>query len=247
MAFMQVRLSSELMETSTSVQIILPQKRATKKLPVLYLLHGYSGDDSNWCRLTSIERYVRNKNVAVVMPAAFNSFYSDLAFGKMKFYSYITQELRSFVVDNFGISDEREDNYIAGLSMGGYGAFKIALNNPHRYCAAASFSGCLDVKGVIENAEKDQRFDVNLVFGKEVEGSCHDLFYQASRVSKLSEKPRLYQSCGTEDFLYQDNIAFREHVKSLGFDYQYSEFPGGHEWDIWDSEVKKVIEWFEIS
>lgn len=240
MAFLKLELKSEMLNSETSVNIILPEKRIKgKPLPTVYLLHGFTGGENSWCRQTSLARYVRYKNVAVVMPNAFNSFYTDMANGIYNCYSYIIKELIPFCIENFNLSPNREDTYVAGLSMGGYGAFKLALSNPHMFSAAASFSGALDMARLA--GEKD----MSMVFDKPVAGSENDLFHLVETIGDV--KPRLYQWCGTEDFLYQDNVKFRDFIKNKGFDYTYKEGPGDHEWKYWDEQLRRIFSWLGIT
>ncbi len=126
-----------------------PQDNYQTPFRVLYLLHGYSDDQTAWQRWTSIERYAEGLNLAVVMPAAQNSFYTDMVHGG-KFFTFLTEELPAVVHDLFPLSTERADTFVAGLSMGGYGAFKLALSRPDLYAAAASLSGALDICEVVK-------------------------------------------------------------------------------------------------
>ena len=125
---------------------------------------------------------------------------------------------------------------VGGLSMGGYGAFKLALSLPERYSAAASLSGALDIREVVKGThhpeDKTWIAGVRNVFGdlNKVPGSKHDLFTLAKKAARAPVKPRLYQCCGTEDFLYADNLRFRDAVQKLSFDYTYEEGPGDHNW-----------------
>jgi len=76
-----------------------------------------------------------------------------------------------------------------------------------------------------------------------VKGSLHDLFTLAQKVSQSKTKPRLFQYCGTEDFLYKDNLRLRDFIRPLGFDYTYEETPGDHSWVYWDRIIQKVLAW----
>ena len=144
---------------------------------------------------------------------------------------------------------DRKDNFVAGLSMGGYGAFKLALTYPERFAAAASLSGALDIRAVTSpRSDRDNRIwlaEMRTVFGdlSKVPGSKHDLFTLAKKVAKSPVKPRLYQCCGTEDHLYADNIRFREAVSKLPLDLTYEEGPGGHTWAYWDQMIQNVLAW----
>ena len=149
MALIHVGFFSEVMGMCMSCDVILPQysrsligmQTAETAGPkkVLYLLHGASDDHTIWQRRTSIERYAAPLGLAVVMPAAHLSSYADMAHGQ-KFYTYISQELPKIMQNFFGFSDKREDNYIAGLSMGGAGCMKIGLANPDKFSAIGCFS-----------------------------------------------------------------------------------------------------------
>jgi S-formylglutathione hydrolase FrmB len=215
---------------------------------MLYLLHGHSDDHTAWTRWTSIEKYVEGLNLVVVMPAANLSFYTDMVYGK-KYFQFISEEVPAVVRDMFSLSSRREDNFVAGLSMGGYGAFKLALTLPERYAAAASLSGALDVasaaKGHGLHDEKEWGIEMKSVFGDtgKLVGSKHDLLALAKKMAKEPVKPRLYQCCGTEDFLYADNVRFRDAIRKLPLDLTYEEGPGEHVWTYWDRMIQNVLAW----
>src|ERR687886_256985 len=154
MALLRCDIFSDVLGLSTSMTVILPQPTQTQigmtgdagdqPPPVLYLLHGLSDDDSIWLRRTSIERYVAPLGLAVVMPQVHRSFYRDEAYGG-KYWTFVSEELPELVRRFFRVSQTRDDTFVAGLSMGGYGALKLALRQPERFAAAASLSGALDV------------------------------------------------------------------------------------------------------
>jgi S-formylglutathione hydrolase FrmB len=110
---------------------------------VLYLLHGLSDDDTAWLRRTSIERYVSELGLAVVMPQVHRSFYSDELHG-LRYWTFLSDELPQLVDSFFHVSTRREDTFVAGLSMGGYGALKWALRQPSDRCGSESVrrAGC---------------------------------------------------------------------------------------------------------
>ena len=128
--------------------------------------------------------------------------------------------------------------------MGGYGAFKLALGCPEKFIAGASLSGALDIMGIIQRRGSDSYLENIFVDLDKVKGSNNDLLYLAEKVAESDgAKPILYQCCGTEDFLYQDNITFRDHARKLGLDLTYEEEPGAHEWGYWDKKIQRVLEW----
>ncbi|MBN1764701.1 MAG: hypothetical protein JW860_05540, partial [Sedimentisphaerales bacterium] len=115
-----------------------------KKFKTLYLLHGAFADSGSWSLYTRVEQYADELGLAVVMPSVGNSFYADLLHGP-GYWTFVSEELPRFVRSVFPLSDKPEDNFAAGLSMGGYGAFKLVLNKPEEFAAGISLSGVLDI------------------------------------------------------------------------------------------------------
>jgi S-formylglutathione hydrolase FrmB len=251
-----VNFFSETLGLMSTMDILMPQRmlaeRGSKRRPkirTLYLLHGHSDDHTAWQRWTSIERYAEGLNLAVVMPAVHLSFYTDMAHGS-RYWQFISEEVPALVRELFSLSSRREDNFVAGPSMGGYGAFKLALTHPERYAAAASLSGAVDLNEVVREKQHDPENkawleQMRTVFGdlSKVPGSKNDLLTLARKVAKAPIKPRLYQCCGTEDFLYADNIRFRDSIHKLPLDLTYEEGPGEHNWEYWDKMIQRVLAW----
>lgn len=259
MAFIDCHFFSETLGVSSSMYVILPQRtsgqigmggsarggRGSGGHPVLYLLHGLSDDHTIWMRRTSIERYVSELGLAVVMPAVNRSFYADMPNGQ-RYWEFVSEELPALARSFFPLSELREETFVAGLSMGGYGAFKLGLSYPERYAAAASLSGALDLRDFLG---MEGREEFGLVFGEpeSVVGSGNDLFALADRVAAGGgRQPMLYQCCGTEDFLYGENVRFRDHARGLGLELTYEEGPGTHEWGYWDRHIQRVLEWLPL-
>jgi putative tributyrin esterase len=261
MAFIQCDFFSDVLGLSSSMNVILPQETREQigmdgkvrdgKFPVLYLLHGLSDDHTIWERRTSIERYVAPLGLAVVMPAVHRSFYTDMDKG-YRYWTFISEELPEIVRGFFPISAKREDNYVAGLSMGGYGALKLALRNPDRFAAAASLSGAVDISLEVSEADEDKPLfdEFRLIFGdpERIRDSDNDLFHLVKKLKDYQgEKPKLYQCCGTEDFLYDSNIKFRDFCREEGVDLTYEEEPGVHEWGFWDKYIQRVLDWLPLN
>jgi S-formylglutathione hydrolase FrmB len=206
-------------------------------------LHGLSDDETIWSRRTSIERYAAALGLAVVMPNVHKSFYVNMKHG-LRYWDFVSDELLHKARGFFPLSSRREDTFVAGLSMGGYGAFLLALRKPEQYAAAASLSGAFDIARVTGRSQ-----DFKLAFGadEELAGSEHDVFHLASELGNSNrQRPRLYQCCGTEDFLHQENVRLRDHVRPLPFDYTYEEGPGEHEWGYWDRMIQHVLAWLPL-
>lgn len=261
MAFIECHFTSISLKVQTTIFVVIPTVTYSEvaagqkdmydpgtKFQTLYLLHGISQDHSCWLRYSNIERYAAEKRLAVVMPAVERSFYADMAHGN-QYWTYVSEELPRMARALFPLSEKREDNFVAGLSMGGYGAFKTALRNPEKFAAAASLSGALDVAGLAESPVSIDKSELVNAFGDlaKVRGSENDLFYLAAKCKKENaDMPKLFQCCGTEDILYQDNIRFRDHLKRLGLELTYGEGPGIHDWNYWDEQIKRVLEWLPL-
>lgn len=259
MALIHCDFYSEVLGVSTSMDVILPQYTKTQigmegskkqeKYPTLYLLHGLSDDHTIWQRRTSIERYVSDLGLAVVMPSVGRSFYTDMKNG-YKYFTFISEELPKLARSFFHLSDKREDNFIAGLSMGGYGAFKVALSCPYKFAAAASLSGVMDIVETATSRDEFMKQEMLNIFGDldNIKNSEHDLFFMIEQLcGSNSPKPKLYQCCGTEDFLYNQNIAFKNMIEQTKFEYTYEEEPGVHEWGYWDRKIQDVLKWLPLT
>jgi putative tributyrin esterase len=245
MALLHTHFFSRLLGMHCMLDAIVPQQPAVPESPVLWLLHGLSDDHSIWQRRTSIERYAEPLGLAVIMPNVHRSFYTDMRHG-YPYESFVAEELPAVVRGLFRLSPRREDNFVAGLSMGGYGAFKLALNHPQRYAAAASLSGALDVAARRRRSEATE--EMEMIFGGDPAGTRHDLFRAAELLAAgPAPRPRLFQWCGTEDSLLADNRAFRDHARRLGLDLTYAEGPGGHEWGCWDAHIRDVLAWLPLA
>ena len=251
MAVIKCEFRSDVLQIDTAMNVILPQEARADtpdgKLPALYLLHGMSDDESAWLRRTSIERYAVPLGIAVIMPDGGRSFYTDMARGP-KYWTFLTEELPCIARSFFPLSDRREYNYIAGLSMGGYGAFKAALGRPDMFAAAASLSGALDMAALGEHAD-DYAEEFTNIFGylDRIKGSENDLFYLADKVSRgKAAAPALYQCCGTEDFLYGANVKFKNYCDKIALAVTYEESPGDHNWAFWDEYIQRVLAWLPI-
>ena len=247
MALLHVNFYSDLLELACSMDVILPETvspRPDGKWPALYLLHGLSDDHTIWQRRTSIERHVAGRNLAVIMPTVQRGFYTDMRHGA-PYWTFISEELPALCERLFPIAPERGARFAAGLSMGGYGAFKLGLRRPDRYAAVASLSGVVDVVQSIETLHRHSDAFYADIFGplETLRGSDNDLCAVASRlIASGAPRPRFYQSCGTEDFLYPINVDFyRRFGRAL--DITWEDGPGTHSWALWDAYIQRVLDW----
>ena len=256
MALLRCDVFAESLSLSTSLTVLLPQRTTTQiglegavrdgPPPVLYLLHGLSDDDSTWLRRTSIERYVAPLGLAVVMPQVHRSFYTDEVYGG-RFWTYVSEELPALVSELFRVSTAREDTFVAGLSMGGYGALKLALRQPERFAAAASMSAVtdLDSPGARRHRPEDPGLMDRVFGGRPVAGTDDDLLHLLD-VADPATLPALHVSCGTEDELLEDSRRFVARCTDVGVSLTTSFGPGEHEWAYWDARIQDVLAWLPL-
>ena len=272
MALVHLNFDSKYLSGSTDVNIILPDCARSqdtrafygsgKKYPVLWLLHGTFGDYSDWLRKTNVELYASEKNLIVVMPSAQNTDYANWpGFGTgFQVFDYLTEELMPLVYGWFPASDKREDNFIAGLSMGGRGAISYAWAYPEKFSVLYSMS-CVpqDMRPAAAELESGEpapnpwaaldreRNRARLQNAGGLEGylaSPQNTWDIAKDVAKRTDMPKMIFSCGTADFvMYRHFKAFRAYAEEIGLKAAFHEVEGyNHEWRFWEKEIQRVIE-----
>lgn len=246
MAHLVVDYYADALGVQTRMHVLLPQRPAAGKAKTLYLLHGMSDDEGTWMRRTSIDRYAEEHGLAVVMPDGGLGWYTDMYRG-LAWFRFISEELPALCRRFFPIlSDKREDTWIGGNSMGGYGALKCALRAPQTFSRVISLSGALDAADTaVNNTVPATRRYWEDVFGpaEDVSGSENDLFAAATALTDPALRPQIYMWCGTEDFLYGQNTRMRDHLRALGYDLTYEESPGDHQWQYWDKKIADALDW----
>lgn len=249
MAYIHIDHTPQTTQVCQALNLIVPDPGSINNVPVsqrkvLYLLHGLSDDGSAWQRYSSIEAVANAYGLVVVMPSVARSFYTDLPNGQ-KFFSYIVEELPRYLAEVFNLRPKREDTYMAGLSMGGYGAMKCALLHPELYGAVASFSGVLSMVGFAAATVTDQRYsEFSLIFGDllKVPGSEYDpAVWLKNAAAHVQDLPKLFVSCGRQDDLYPLNQLFVAGCKQLNVPVNYYEEDGKHDWFFWDREIKRFL------
>ncbi len=271
MAVVKMNFLSKSLGMQTNVTICLPSfsfadlMQGSKdfyvpgiKYQVLYLLHGASGDDSDYVNFSNITRYADEKKVVVVMPCDYNASYTDSERGA-KYYSYVARELPQLMRAYFPVSDRREDTFVGGLSMGGQGAMKVAIMNPDVFSACLCMSGAAADPDTIGTRKNNMRFgddeycasmpSVTDLYGDpaQFKGSKHDVWHYAKKnVEEGKPLPRFYFTVGDKDFAVKGVEDAYHYLSSLGYDASYDLVPGyAHEWDFWDLTLRKTFNgWF---
>jgi S-formylglutathione hydrolase FrmB len=247
MALIHVEFFSRTLGMCTSCNVVLPQQRSADEpgrvYPVLTLLHGFGDSPTSWVRRTDVEALAEEHGFAVVMPEAQLSSYADMLHG-LKFFTYIADELPGIMRSFFPLSARREDNFIGGCSMGGYGALKIGLNRPEQYGAIGSLSsGHISYRGFISQTN-DRCISLQyLTFGDTgLDAEDRDTAERACALAESGENvPRIFITCGFDDQILLNNAReacdFFSSFEGNPFDFEYSEHPGGHTWAFWDAHI----------
>lgn len=243
MAFIDLRYHSKVLEKQTAAWILVPDE-PVEPMATLYLLHGLSDDHTIWLRRTGIERYVAGLPLAVVMPDGGRGFYCDAVAG-FAYASAIGCELVDRVDRLLPTRPERSHRFAAGLSMGGYGALKLALTWPDRFSAAVSMSGALGFGRHYPNDDGSLFGSEFLrVTGPSPSGGRDDLHALAELRFAQNDLPRLAFHCGESDFLIESNRGYRDHLVAAGIPHEYAEYDGAHTWDYWDRHLPAALRFF---
>jgi len=247
MALIRLDHVPETIGVNVPVYVILPDPGKIKNIPirdrkVMYLLHGLSDDGSAWQRFSSIETYANAYGLVVVIPSSGRSFYIDQPNGQA-YFTYLVEELPRYMNDVFHLSPKREDTFIVGNSMGGYGAFKAAFLRPDLYKAAASFSGVLSL-AILNNPNNKRQSEFKYLFGdfSKLPGSEHDpATWLKHAVEQKIQLPELYIACGRQDDLYPLSVYFHKTCVSAGLQVQYHEEDARHDWLFWDKQILQFL------
>lgn len=250
----EIELKSALLGRTISYRILYPVKyhyadKRELRFPVLYLLHGLTGNSNNWLEKTRVALYATHYDLFIVMVEGSNGWYTDSAtIPADKYESYILSELIPDVEKRFRVSTLREGRAIAGLSMGGYGAIKFGLKHPGMFALAASMSGAFGAASWSEKELKDPgviRDSLLQAFGpaNSPTRATNDIFKLAREVSakKIAPLPHLYFDCGTEDFLFSNNRDLASLFVELKIPHEYRQLPGSHSWTYWDAQMQEIL------
>lgn len=269
MALIEVNFCSSTLNMNTQLTVVMPEKmngvgvrtgfyREDHLFPVIYLLHGGGGDHTDWIRYSSVERYASELGLAVVCPSVAHSAYCNMAHGP-RYADFLHKEIWEFTHEMFRLSTKREDNFVAGLSMGGHGAFKWGLSEPEKFAAIGALSAGNKIAEPPLTTEQVSQFGVDfrakrreLVYGKQdlsdlIGNPEHDFFEMARRILQEGKpRPRIYHALGRQDHNYQGvqlTRKFFEEMEGNPFGYEYHEGEGTHSWEFWDEWIQKFLQW----
>ena len=234
----------------------MPRREEGKPFKTLYLLHGIIGSHIDWLYGTRIQRYAEEHDLAVVMPAGENGFYVDQPWNVAMYGQYIGKELVEFTRKSFPLSHKREDTYIGGLSMGGFGALHNGLKYHETFGAILSLSGAFILdESFLVKVEKpmfpSQTEEYkHSCFGPDLEAAVKGETNPKVMIEKLAKEkvefPAIYLACGEQDFLLEKNKDMAKTFEKNGVPCLLETGPGSHEWDFWDTYIKRALEWLPL-
>ena len=238
MAKMRISFWAESLSKDANMTVLLPDEvHAAGPYPVLYLLHGMSQDDSQWSRLTRIERYVAELPLIVVMPDGGRGYYTDAVHG-LAYESHVMKDVIAFVDRFFPTVPERRGRAIGGYSMGGHGAVKLAFKHPDCFSSVVGSAG--PYVPADRMAQPQYFEELRLIFGDDPAEGGNDVFRLAEQMDR-SLWPAIRIECGTEDYLLEDSRKLHAHLEALGIPHDYAELPGAHSLSGWDPHVPAGI------
>lgn len=260
MALLQMNLLAQSLMRTVPVNVILPvdkmtlpgmPRREDKPYKTLYLLHGVFGDHTDWLCGSRIQRYAEEHDLAVVMPAGENAFYVDQPDHHNYYGQFIGEELVELTRRMFPLSRAREDTFIGGLSMGGYGAMRNGLKYGDTFGRIISLSGALVLDGMPRRTDDVPFFLESRSYAQACFGDLDALLTSDKNPKELIRRrqaagqaiPKIYMACGDQDGLLEANRQMVDFLRRSGVDVTFEVGPGGHEWDFWDAYIRRAIDW----
>jgi len=253
MTSMKINHFSNALSMMMDCRVLLPDNlNEDSKLKVLWLCHGGSGDENEWLYYSTIAALPDEKGIAIVIVNVNDSCFVDMPYGK-NYGTYVGSELPDIIHNMFPcLSQKREDNYISGLSNGGYGCFLVGLKNRERFAAIGAFSAG-DKADAAPKPFKEGTMNPRIrMFGQEdISHTEYSIKYLAGKVAKEEgTKPRIYHACGSLDPWLDLNILVKEYMETLAcpeYDYTYHQMENvGHEWKFWDKEIRNFLVYLGI-
>jgi len=261
MAFIQTSFYSQEIARVTSFLAVIPNDQAPawiennpnykRPMKSLYLLHGYTASQWEWLLNSKVQDLALKYNIAIIMPSGDNHFYVDGKGTGNKYGRYTGIELVNYTRKLFGLSDRKEDTFIGGLSMGGFGAIRTGIKYSNTFGKLFALSSALIVNGIMNMPEGSSNevadYDYySYVFGnldklKESENNPEYLLRLKKRNNEVI--PGIYMACGTEDFLLNPNREFYEFLKSEQVEATYMESTGNHNFDFWNQYLEPAMTW----
>lgn len=258
MANFRLYYFSEALRMKVGVNVIIPEntwghsladRPAGYRYPVLWLQSGGGFDYTDWQRYTALELYAAEAGIAVVCSGTYCSGYMDTIQGDFKYFTQLSIETPKVVRHLFPLSEDPQENFIAGFSMGGYGSLKWLVRDPEQFAAIGLFSGVKNMADlrIDDGMMHDEEFYMfKSAFSKQeyIVNTENDISYMIDKQMAAGKKfPKAYMATGVEDTHYEDNVHFIDKYMSQGIQAYKVIDHGAHNWEYCDKHVKKYLDW----
>ena len=273
MALCRTDYYSPVMKMRMGVNVIIPENKwgysladrpAGYRYPTVWLFCGGGFDHSDWSRYTAVELFAAQKGVAVVMPGISYAAYMDTAEGDYRYWTQITEELPEYLRRVFPLSEKREENFVAGFSMGGYGAFKFAMQHPEMFAACGTFAGPIGLipRKPIAPDEKLGQPCLRDDFCEEAFGTLWAAFGSAAKLRNTpsdnlymlekhlaagTDLPKFYIAVGAQDPTAPENYPVMDYMHQIGLEFEDIRDQGYHDWEYCNRHIEKYLNWIPLS
>jgi S-formylglutathione hydrolase FrmB len=259
-------IKSAILKQGMKYNVYLPNgyQKSQKRYPVLYLLHGHSGNETDWVKIGKADsianRLMETKAVAemiIVMPDGRNDYYLNTFDGKFKYEDYFIKELVPFVDSTFRTKTDKASRALAGLSMGGYGAALYSLKHPEMFSVGVGLSSAIRTDAAmvaLEDSLYDSRFEGKLGLKLRGQSKVND-YYQKNSVLKLMETmpestlkaTRWYFDCGDDDYLIEGSCTLHILMNKRKIAHEFRVRDGAHDWTYWRTALPDVLKFVGLS
>lgn len=243
MSYNNITFFSNSLGKQSNMLVYVPDNTDLAPFKVVYQLHGYSDDATMWFWRSNITRYAEERGLMIVCPDGGKGFYTNSYTDDQRYEDHIIETV-NYIDAVFNTSKKREDRFIGGLSMGGYGSMKIGLKYNDMFSSVAAHSAVMDIKDFYNMRERDndingkKRFDS--IFGSfDNVKDEDDIFWL---VRKYGHKVRIHFDCGTDDFLFSENEKLHKFMTENNINHIYETFPGCHEWNYWEAHIANALD-----
>jgi len=263
MASIQINMFSKSLMRVVPVHVFLPVDKYTEPgMPVredkpyktLYLLHGMLGNHMDWSMLARVQALSEVYDLAVVMPSGENGYYVDHPKSHNNYGEFVGKELVELTRKMFPLSDKKEDTFIGGLSMGGYGALRNGLKYSDTFGYIISLSGALVTDDMPNRTNEEPLFWRTRDYAEAVFGNLDEIaesdknpkFIVEQLLKSQKEIPHIYMACGKQDDLVAYNIDFADFLKEKGVEATFILADGIHDWNFWSHHIKQAVKWLPV-
>lgn len=229
---------SEQLRMMTSINVIIPD-HPNGTGNVLLLLHGLGDDENAWLAQTNIIDYASREQITIIMPNGSRSYYTNEVQGP-KYFDFVGREVLQRCQKWFNLPTDRTHTFVAGISMGGFGALKLGLVYPETFCKIFALSAMPDIIASWQaNPARDSWYQRLFGSPDQITNSINDIGYLIKQ--QQYNTPAIWQFCGRDDPFFEMNVQLAQQIKNQQIHHDFVTVSGGHEWLLWDKAIEMVL------